>query len=294
MAIRVTTNQITANFQSDVLSVYEKMSRTQRQLSTGERITAPSDDPFGTAQVMSFDAQLSDVRQFQRNVTDAVDMIDTQDAALGTMGDALLRIRELLTQAANGTTDSQALAAIANEVQQLKETVRDSANAQHGSTFVFGGTATSSAPFPAPLNAYVGTTNVMTRRVSVGTAVQVNIDGQSVLGPNGANTLDLIDTIVADLNGTNRLAFPIHMTSINAEIDRILNARTQLGATSARLETTQSQLEAVEERLMSARTEVADVDFAEAYAKFQSQQTMYQAALSAGSRMMQTTILDFI
>jgi flagellar hook-associated protein 3 FlgL len=172
--------------------------------------------------------------------------------------------------------------------------VLDGINAQYGDAYVFGGTATNAAPYPGPGNAYGGNGNVMSKRVGQNQSVQVNVPGTNVLGPNGTNTLDVIDQLVADINGGNWAGISAGSAAIVTQTDLALNVRTQLGATTSRLETLQSRLDLTEERLIAARSEVADVDAAEAYMQFQQQQTMYEAALAAGTRIMQTSILDFI
>lgn len=294
MAIRITQNSIAQAFNNDVQSIYGRMARTQQQLSDGRRITRPSDDPIGTGQVMGFDTQLADVRRFQANVKDSVGVLNTADAALDSVTSALHRIRELATQAANGTNGLSDLNSIAGEIAQLKEVVRDGMNAQYGDQYIFGGTATSTEPFPSPGNAYAGTGNTMSKRIGQGQSVQVNVPGDAVAGPNGANVLDAIDQLVTDIQGANSAGIQTGLGSIITFTDQALDVRTLLGASAQRLETTLSRLDLTEERLIAARTEVADVDAAEAYMEFSQQQTMYQAALAAGTRMMQTSILDFI
>lgn len=293
MAIRITQNSVAAAFDRDIQSIYSRMSRTQQQLSDGRRIIRPSDDPYGAGQVMGFDRQLADVRQFQVNARDSLGFLNAADSALDTVTTALHAIREKSIQAANGTNSPSDRQSIAAEIQQLKEVVRDGMNAQHGDQFIFGGTACTTAPYPAG-NAYAGTATPMSRRVGERQSLQINVPGDAVLGPNGSNTLDVIDQLVLDIQGGNVAGMQTGLAAITAQTDRALDVRTQLGASVTRLEVMQARLELTEERLMTARSEVSDVDAAEAYMTFSQQQTMYQAALAAGTRIMQTSILDFI
>ena len=294
MAIRITQNQLASQFTNDVNSIYTKLARSQQQVADGRRITKPSDDPFGTGQVLGCDRQLEDTRRYQSNVTDSISFLNAADSALDSVTSALQKIREKTLQAQNGSNGPADRASIALEIQQLKEVVRDGMNAQYGDTYVFGGTATTAAPYGGPGNNYAGNANTMSRRIGPNQSVQINVAGTSVLGPNGTNTLDAIDQLVLDITAGNNAGMSTGATAIVAATDQALNMRTQLGATTSRLETLQSRLDLTEERLLAARSEVADVDGAEAYMEFQQHQTMYQAALAAGTRIMQTSILDFI
>jgi flagellar hook-associated protein 3 FlgL len=295
MAIRITQNQIAGAFTSDLQSIYTRMAKSQQQLSDGRRITKPSDDPFGTGQVMGFDAQLSDVHRYQANAADSMRFMDAADSALDSITSALQHIREKAVQAANGTNAAADRQSIATELTQIKEVIRDAINLQHGDEqYIFGGTATSTTPYALPGNLYAGTATVMSRRIGLGQSVQLNVPGDAVLGPNGANALDDIDQLITDIQGGNTAGIQAGITSITTDLDRVLDVRTQLGASRSRLEVVQTRLDLTEERLMSARTDVADVDMADAMVKFNQQQTMYQAALASGTRIMQTSILDFI
>jgi flagellar hook-associated protein 3 FlgL len=294
MAIRITQNQISGNFQSNVQSIYSKLAKSQQQLSDGRRITAPSDDPFGAGQVLGFDRQLADLKRFQANTSESMGFLDAADSALDTVTSALQAIREKATQAASDTNDLSARAAIATEIQQLKEVVRDGLNAQFGDTYLFSGTSGSAEPFPLPANAYVGNGNVISRRVGQGQSVDINVPGDLIAGPNGTNVLDMIDTLVADVTAGNQAGISTGLGQVISFTNTALDVRTSLGATASRLEVTQNRLALTEERLISARTDVADVDATEAYVQFTQQQSMYEAALAAGTRIMQTSILDFI
>jgi len=294
MAIRITQNQLANKFDTDIQSIYSRMAKSQQQVSDGRRITKPSDDPFGTGQVLGFDTQLSDVRSFQSNVSDSMGMLNAADAALDSVTSALQAIREKALQAANGTNGTADRASIAMEIQQLRGVITDGLNAQHGDTYIFGGTATGTPPYPGPGNNYAGTANTMSRRIGQGQNVQVNVPGDLVLGPNGANTLDVVDQLILDIQAGNQAGMTTGLASLVTQTDLALDVRTQLGATTSRLEVTQARLDLTEERLLAARTEVADVDSTEAFLEFSQQQTMYQAALAAGTRIMQTSILDFI
>lgn len=304
MAIRVTHNEISQRFQNDISTAYARMAHTQSQLTSGLRIERPSDDPYGTSQVLDLDAQLSDIRQYQSTVADATTFLDTADQALDTVGSSLQRLRELVLQASNGTNGQASLDTIAAEIIQLKESVRDGINARVGNSYVFSGTASDVPPYAAPGNAYAGNNVAMNRRVSPGSQVSINMPGVAVLGTTtGAaagqlSTLDLIDRIVADLQTGSPASLQnlrtVDLAALDARLENAIEQRTNLGAVAARLEATAMQLGDLEERLISARSKVAEVDFAKTYSEFQNQQTTYQASLAAGTRMLQTSILDFI
>lgn len=294
MGIRVTQSAVNRGYDGDLQSIYAKMAKAQKQIATGVRVNTGSDDPYASGQIISYNSQLANIAQYRENAAQSVSLLDAADSALDTASSALREIHNLALRAANDTNGVADRTAIAAQITQLKEVVRDSMNAKMGDTYLFGGTASGAAPYPAPGNTYVGSTNVMTRRVGDGVAVNVNADGSTIFGPAGANVLDEIDQLVLDVGAGSSAGIQTDLGSIESLITGVTAGRTQLGGVAARLESIQTSLDLTEERLQSAVTDARDADPTEAYMEFSQQQTMYQAALAAGTRMMQTSILDFI
>lgn len=292
MTIRITQQQLNGAFSTDLQSIQARLYETQRQVTTGQRLARPSDDPTAMAQMLGYDTQLVDLDRYQANAANSISMIDTADSALDTVTSALQRVRELTIQAANASTGNNDRAAIATELAQLKGVIQGALNTRHGDVYVFGGTATSVPPFVT--NAYTGTATSMTRRVGENQTVAINIAGDIAVGANGSNTLDAIDQLITDVTTNNLAGIQGGITTITAKTDVAIDARTRLGAISARLELVQDRLSRTQERVLQARSDVADVDMADAYMRFTQQQSMYEAALAAGTRIMKTSILDFL
>lgn len=307
MPARITQSHMYNVFLNDLNNVQAKLARTQSQLSSGRRIERISDDPVGAAQTLSFDAQLSDVKQFQQNVSSAQGFVNTSHAALGGALEALQRVRTLTLQAANGTYSNADLDAMAAEVTQLKEVIRDRANTKYGSQYVFSGTATATEPYPStpPTNVSQGNASALNRRVGPGgLQVSINVAGATVFdnvagAPAGLDDLfTLLDQVAADMqSGTPAARANLQgqdLQAIDVHFDWMVQQRASLDATASRLNVTAEQLSSLEERLTDARSQVVNVDAAKAYVEFQSNQMMYESALAAGSRIMRTSILDFI
>lgn len=304
MSPRITNLQMTRQFLTDINSVQNRMAESQRRMSTGQRINVASDDPFGTAQAMSFDGQLRDIEQFQRNVGDAMGFMNTAESSLSSVTGALQRIRELMVQASNSTNSQSALNSIAAEITQLKSVVRDAANHKYGDDYLFSGTASSTEPYPAPTNAFAGNTQAINRRISPGLQMQINLSGPQVFGtttgatPAQMGLFDLIDQVVADLQSGSPAQMQQLRTddlqALDVHLNNVLQQRATLGSNTRRLETTQERLADLNLRITESRSNVVDADMAKTYMEFQTHNTMYQAALSAGSRMMQTSLLDFL
>lgn len=307
MAIRVTDFQRSSDFLARIQDAYAGATKAQAQLSSGLRITTASDDPWGTGQALTLGSQLADLSQYRRTISDTRAMLDVADTALDGASSAMQRVRDLVLQGSNTMLDQPSRNAIAAEIAQLKEEIRSNMNARVGDEYLFSGTTTNTQPFPAALGTtYQGNMESIQRRVSEGTNVTVNVDGYTAFGettggggtPDLMSTLDLLDRIGTDLTSGNPADLEELRTTaldaVDARMQGMRDARGSLGAVASRLDDLDSRLSSIQSNVIEARSKIVDVDMAEAYTDFQTQSTMYQAALAASSRLMNTSLLDFL
>ncbi len=77
-------------------------------------------------------------------------------------------------------------------------------------------------------------------------------------------------------------------------IDSNITTRAEIGAKMNRLDLTQSRLEEQEINFESLKSDNEDVDIAETIMNLRMQESVYQASLASGARIMQPTLLDFL
>ncbi|MBB6521613.1 flagellin [Pseudoteredinibacter isoporae] len=93
-----------------------------RQLSSGSRINSAADDAAGLAQDTRFDSQLRANAVLSRNLGDQLGLNQISEGYLKGALDGVARARELVLQAGNGTSESNALQP---EADYIVETVND-------------------------------------------------------------------------------------------------------------------------------------------------------------------------
>lgn len=103
------------------------------------------------------------------------------------------------------------------------------------------------------------------------------------------------DTLAAELNeGLLGDMFSDLIGKLDDHQDVILNTQAEIGGKINRLELTISRLQADELNFTDLLSQNEDIDYAEIYIKMSSMETVYQASLSASSKVLQPTLLDFI
>jgi flagellar hook-associated protein 3 FlgL len=293
--MRVTNDTFSRQVLGDLSNVSSRLARLQGQLSTGKEIVRPEDDPFRAGRAVALRNELGDVGQYKRAVDDGVAWLTAADGAMGNAGDILHRVRELVLQGSNGTLDQTALNALAKEVGQLKEALRQQANGTFGGRYLFAGTETTTPPYPEPATTYAGNGLPVQRLISPGQVVAINTTGPAMMGPDGTNVLDRLTAIEADLLAGNRTNLQnSDLINLDTAIDRTLSARAAVGAMTNRLETQLARLDDHEVNLRGLLSNAEDADMARTMVEFSQTQAVYQAALQSGARIMQPTLMDFL
>jgi flagellar hook-associated protein 3 FlgL len=147
--MRITTSMVQRNILADLNTLQSKLAKTQTKAASGKEITRPSDDPFQASRAIGLRAELGANRQFVRNIEDSQGWLDTTESALASITDYVNRAHDLLVRAASDTSDPTSRIAIAAEIDQIIQGIKESANATYGDRYVLSGTATTAPPSPS-------------------------------------------------------------------------------------------------------------------------------------------------
>ncbi len=259
------------------LASFEK---AQTDLNTGKRIRVASDDPVGMTRALSIRATLAANAQAKRNADDGRAWVEAADGRLGTIGDQLQRVRELLIVASNGTNGPGGATAVATEVTEIARSILALANSKRSGRPLFGGHI-SGDPVASVSGTwtYQGDTGPVNRRIAENEVVQVNMTGDEVFGfAAGQDVFTMLDQIVSQVNGGDTAGLRASIDAVDGALDRVLVARGRLGATANRIEQALFRQQADEVNLRSVLSETEDVDMATAIMELQLQQASYQAA----------------
>ena len=138
MAMRITTSMVQRNILSDLNNISSKLTKTQMKAASNKEISRPSDDPFGTAQAMALRQSLSANRQHQSTVEDSIGWQNATEQALMDITDAVEKAKNLLVQGGNESFDQTSRDAIASELEQLIEGIKQTANTSYRGTWAPG------------------------------------------------------------------------------------------------------------------------------------------------------------
>src|SRR4051812_47555106 len=119
MSTRITNSMVSRNVLTDLTDVTNRLSKTQRKLSSGKEIERASDDPFAATRALNLRGDLEGISQRQRNVSEANAWVDVTEIAFSRVNDAVQRVRELVVKGSNDTESKTSREAMAAEIDQL-------------------------------------------------------------------------------------------------------------------------------------------------------------------------------
>lgn len=146
--MRISTIQAFNNGVQGLQKNYANAIRTQEQISTGNRILTPADDPVASVRLLQLEQQQSVLGQYKENLTAAKNSLAQEEVTLNSVNTVLQRVRELAVQAGNGAlsqADRQSIAAELGERENELLGLMNTRNAR--GEYLFAGFQGKTQPF---------------------------------------------------------------------------------------------------------------------------------------------------
>ena len=246
----INTNIAAQNAAANLQTNQTMLSKSLARLSSGSKIVNPADDAAGMAVSTRLDAQVNRITAAQNNVGDATSFSQTQDGYLQKMGKALDRMSELsiLSQDVTKTDSDRSL--YNQEFTMLSQFVTDTGSKTFNGVPLFDGTN---------LNVNVDSEGNTFTMAGVNLTATAYTDATS-------STIDTAANAAAALS------------KITTAITQMSQDRATVGVSQARLNYTSDQLSISKENLMSASSQIKDVDVAEESTQFAKENILVQAS----------------
>ncbi|MCD2517493.1 Lateral flagellin [Massilia sp. G4R7] len=258
------TNNAALSAQNAINRTQNSLSTSMTRLSTGYRINSAMDDAAGLQIASRLKAQTSGMNVAMRNTQNSTSMLQTAEGALDEVGNMLVRMKDLATQAADASSTANDKTAMKSEYDALALELENVMNNTSfgGTKLLTGGTVASSMTFQIGASASeTMTINLTTDMTAVGTSVTAVKAADITSAANG--TITTLDTALTNVN----------------------KVRSGLGAAANRLEHVYNNLANVSTNTKAATGRIMDVDFASESANMTSNQMLLQA----GTAMLKQT-----
>jgi flagellar hook-associated protein 3 FlgL len=291
---RVTEGSIHTRVLANLQRNIAKGEKIQEQLSSGKQINRPSDSPTGTVSSLQLRGETRANQQYSRNADDGLGWLGTLDQTLSSSSTLVNRARDLTVKGLNqGAADTQSNAALAAEIDQIRESLIGLANTKHMDRPVFGGTTAGSVAYDAD-GTYVGDDGQMTRTVGGNAKVRVGATGPEAFGSGDTELFTVLKNLSEAVRSGDGTAMKESLTKLDSASNTLKTTLSEVGARYNRVE---QMKQSAQDRLLtvtSQLSDVEDVDLPKTIMEMQLQQTSYQAALAATAKVIQPSLIDFL
>jgi len=307
MPLVINTNVSSLNAQRHLQASRNDLESAMERLSSGKRINSAMEDAAGLTIAHSLETKVKSLETAARNANDAISLIHLAEGAMDAVSSMLVRMRELATQALNGTYGSTDRTNLDAEFQQLSDEItRVANNTYFNGISVIGRYDTLS--FQIGYEASDAIT-LDTQRISsdyLGTMVYADKEGSTTSsataaatdvytsGTAGTNTVAITDATtqfagqpVVDssattlsevgLSGSTTTNAAAALTVVDAAIEQVDSYRVSMGAVANRLDHSVENLYSRIEQQTAAMSRIQDADYAVESANLARAQVLQQA-----------------
>ncbi|MGG5873057.1 flagellar hook-associated protein 3 [Pseudomonas peli] len=206
MVMRISSIQAFNNGVSGLGRNYSNLIRTQEQISSGNRILTPADDPVASVRLLQLEQQQAVLGQYKENLTAAKNSLTQEETTIKSVVNVLQRIRELAVQAGGGALSADDRKSIAKELGEREGELLNLMNSRNArGEYLFSGFLGKTEPFlrnPDGTYSYQGDEGQRSLQVAGSSNVAINDNGKRLF-EDVSNANRIINAL-----GVNNAALP--------------------------------------------------------------------------------------
>jgi flagellar hook-associated protein 3 FlgL len=325
---RITENSSHSAINYAVNKTKGKIEDLQLKGSTLKRIAKVSDDPVGNVELLAIRSRNIDSEQYLRNLNFSQTHLAFTENILSEITDILTKAKELAIGQASSIYGPEIRDGVAKEIHQLREQLLSLSNKRLGNRYLFSGQKILTRPFDKD-GKYFGDENKINVEINKDVFLPINLHGKEVffgestivrniskeqleIGPDPLQNLRspasqpvIKETIQVSLFDELRALEGAILTDnpqiiqgllerFDDSINRVISARTKVGALTNSLTNNELNLEKSKIFNETHKSKIEDADVTELFSELQKEQNVLKAAYKASSSMMANNLMDFI
>ena len=302
--MKISTSMMFERATERMSTIQNKLNTTQAQMALGKQILSPSAAPDQAAAIQRLKGEVQRQESHMRTLEVAMRRYTTEETALSTSNDVLIRFKELGIQAANGTLAPNDRKAIGVEMQALRDQLLSLGNTRDDSgNYLFSGTRVDTPAFAEDASGavlYQGDQTQTRIPAGVERTVQFSRAGTDVFNRvvrDDGQPLGFFDALDQMIEGVNTSQSPKIQQGI-ADLTQMHNTLTlsqaQNGSDQVVL---RSQLDVLDEtalRLKTTLSDIEDLDYAEAITRMNQEMMSLEAAMGSFAKISGSSLFDYI
>ena len=331
---RVSENSASSSLKFSLNKAKKKMEDLQMKGTSLKKIVRPSDDPVGNIESLGISSNLSNLKQYGRNINHALTQLSSTDKSLESLVDIVGKAKEIAISQSSDFYSSGIRKNIANEVRQLRNQALGISNTRLGQKYIFAGYKSLERPFSAD-GKYLGDKGYTNIEVAKDFFLPINLHGSEIffgksedsipglndgdekksLFPkqeNGkrelasiqnstdqgyykyANLFAQLDALATGLENDDAILIQGLLEKFDESSERLVGLRTKVGSLINSIEAYENLHRAEDINLQAKRSKIQDADIGELFSDITKQQNILKATYQSSQSMLNQNLLDFI
>lgn len=322
--MRITQKNLTRAYLSGLNRNINQLAKSNERLSSGKRINRVSDSVTDAQKALKVRNQLLNNEQFTRNIQSIQNEISAQESSAMQMNQILIDVKGLLVKAGSGLNSDSDLTIIANELEEINNSIVQLVNVKTSDRYTFSG-LNNEAPISIQNDRTVLFNGVNVDEIldtdlkddsifiDVGIGMKFNndqLDESSVVKLNTSaiqllgygknsqgipnNLVSMLNKAIKDLKSGDVSQLSNYQNQLKESNDRLLIQVTDIGTRYAYLENTINRLENEKLNLTEQQNHLESIDYEEETIINKSYDMAYQISLQLGSKVLPLSIFDFM
>jgi flagellar hook-associated protein 3 FlgL len=296
--MRVATASFYQGIKQRLMSLSADLNKINEKVSSGKNFSRVSDDPISAMSAAGFRKALSQIEQYQTNGKIGNTWLSLSETVISHVVDVVDKAREIAIQLGSGTQTEEARVAAAKVVGGLLDDVISSGNTQFNGNYIFAGYQTKTAPFSKATVGgidtaqYNGDTNNFQIQIGMNQTMTVGNNGQTVF--MDSSLFDTLGTLKKALEDNDPDTIQQQVDNLNSARDYLNNQLGDVGIREYGLQKKQEILSSLNSQMKGFLSNIEDADETELAVELNAQQTAYQTALLASSKIMQLNLTNYL
>jgi len=298
MSVRVTFSSQFRDGAAGIQTASERVIEAQRQVTTGRRISRPSDDPSGAAMAAIERTRIAAADQYSRASDSVNSRLSVIDSALSDIIERLSAAQTTALKGMGSIRSANEREAAAQTLEGIRTTLMDDFNTSFHGSFVFAGAQSTTRPYAlsgAAVGAYAGSATEVQVDIGEEESVTVGFNGTDIAkGTAPKHVFDVIDDLVAAIRAGDDTAAQANVAELGNAFTRATTAQTRVGVGMKQIEGQQTRLQDAKLAAGERLSRLEDADMAAAITEMTKADAAYRAALGAIGSATKVSLMDYL
>jgi flagellar hook-associated protein 3 FlgL len=302
------SDSVGQQFLANLQLLQEQMAQTQGQISSGYRLSQPSDNPGAVGDVLQLESALGHVTQVANNLTSVTGEVNTAESALENATNLLQQAASLAEQGVGTPVSASVRTVLSQQVSQVLSELVSAANTNTNGEYIFNGNETSSPPYQLDSSSPTGVNQLVTAPAprliqdATGVTFAVSLTAQQIFDhrdptsgtPDVSNVFMAVTSLGTALAANDQAGITAALSSIQTAQGYLAQQLQFYGGVQDQITNATDVAQKFQLQDQTSLGQVRDTNMAAASVALTQEQTDYQAAVQAEAALPRTSLFNYL